>query len=287
MLAERPDELVLGGSWGGSGRATEVVEPIEPADFAAFEAPGFAKAVMNFHARAVDGGTLLTTETRIRGTDEEARRRFRRYWRVVMPGSALIRRAWLRAIRRRAERSPGSDRRSLLRRTAAVRGRRYPRGPGVLTPRYGLIDHTPPCSEARRDPSAGRAGLDLMGMSSVPSHSVTRPTSPPSSSRSSRTVPAGARPGCGPEAAFPLPTRRRRGARVRRPPLDPRQPPAEEAAVAGGREPVLTARPSRPATSSSRSVRATQPSGCPGADSSPRPPSARTRFRLPRPRRQP
>ena len=59
---------------------------------------------MNFHVRAVDGGTLLTTETRIKGTDEEARRRFRRYWRVVMPGSALIRRAWLRAIRRRAER---------------------------------------------------------------------------------------------------------------------------------------------------------------------------------------
>ena len=103
MLAERPDELVLGvvgRFWTSDGGLV----PIDPADFAAFEAPGFAKAVMNFRARAVDGGTLLTTETRIRGTDEEARRRFRRYWRVVMPGSALIRRAWLRAARRRAER---------------------------------------------------------------------------------------------------------------------------------------------------------------------------------------
>lgn len=103
VLAERSDELVLGvvgRLWTSDGG----VERVDPADFADFEAPGFAKAVMNFHARVVDGGTLLTTETRIRGTDEEARRRFRRYWRAVMPGSALIRRAWLRAIRRRAER---------------------------------------------------------------------------------------------------------------------------------------------------------------------------------------
>ena len=34
----------------------------------------------------------------------EARRSFRRYWRVIYPGSAAIRLAWLRAIRRRAER---------------------------------------------------------------------------------------------------------------------------------------------------------------------------------------
>jgi hypothetical protein len=106
VLAERPDELVLGvvgRFWTSDGG----VERVSRDEFAAFDTPGFAKAAMNFHARAVDGGTLLTSETRIRGTDEEARRRFRRYWRVVMPGSALIRRAWLRAIRRRAERAVG------------------------------------------------------------------------------------------------------------------------------------------------------------------------------------
>ena len=102
VIAERPRELVLGvvgRFWTSDGG----VERVSRDDFAAFDTPGFAKAVMNFHAREVDGGTLLTTETRIRATDEEARRSFRRYWRVVMPGSALIRRAWLRAIRRRAE----------------------------------------------------------------------------------------------------------------------------------------------------------------------------------------
>jgi hypothetical protein len=73
-------------------------------DFVTFGEPGFAKGVVNFHVQAVAGGTLLTTETRVGCTDEESRRKFRRYWRLVMPGSAAIRRAWLRAIRKRAER---------------------------------------------------------------------------------------------------------------------------------------------------------------------------------------
>ena len=66
---------------------------------------------MNFHAQAVDGGTILSTETRVKRTDAEARRTFRRYWRIVMPGSALIRRAWLRAMRKRAERGGIRDER--------------------------------------------------------------------------------------------------------------------------------------------------------------------------------
>jgi hypothetical protein len=103
LLAETPDELVagiVGRFWALDGG----VRRVEAADFAAFDAPGFAKGVMNFRVEATPGGTLLTTETRVRCTDEHARMRFRRYWRVVMPGSAAIRRAWLRAIRKRAER---------------------------------------------------------------------------------------------------------------------------------------------------------------------------------------
>jgi hypothetical protein len=36
--------------------------------------------------------------------DAAARRKFGAYWLVICPGSALIRRMWLRAIERRAER---------------------------------------------------------------------------------------------------------------------------------------------------------------------------------------
>jgi hypothetical protein len=109
LLGDLPDELVLG-AIGRFWKAEGEVLRVGGDEFVAFDEPGFAKAVVNFHVQAVSGGTLLTTETRIRGTDEEARRTFRRYWRVVMPGSALIRRAWLRAIRKRAEANrQGSD----------------------------------------------------------------------------------------------------------------------------------------------------------------------------------
>jgi hypothetical protein len=103
VLADRPDELVLG-VVGRFWTADGGVRQVSGEDFAAFDEPGFAKGAMNFHVIARSGGSLLTTETRIQGTDDAARRRFKRYWRVVMPGSALIRRAWLRAIRKRAER---------------------------------------------------------------------------------------------------------------------------------------------------------------------------------------
>jgi len=74
--------------------------------------PGFALAAMNFRLEdcgALSPGptsspcTLLTTETRVYATDAGTRRRFARYWRVIYPGSSLIRRMWLRAVRKRVE----------------------------------------------------------------------------------------------------------------------------------------------------------------------------------------
>jgi hypothetical protein len=104
LLAERPDELVLGGV-GRFWQPSATVKRVTAEEFATFGEPGWAKTAFNFEARAAPGGgTVLTTETRIKGTDEAARRSFRRYWRVIHPGSAAIRRAWLRAIRLKAER---------------------------------------------------------------------------------------------------------------------------------------------------------------------------------------
>ena len=51
------------------------------------------------------GSTRLATETRVHAADSAARRRFRLYWLVVGPFSALIRRRWLAAARRAAEAS--------------------------------------------------------------------------------------------------------------------------------------------------------------------------------------
>ena len=67
-----------------------------------FGAPsaGSVLIVANFLAEErVDGRTRLSTETRVAAVDEGARRAFRRYWRLVGPFSALIRRRWLAAAR--------------------------------------------------------------------------------------------------------------------------------------------------------------------------------------------
>jgi hypothetical protein len=68
--------------------------------------PDRALAAMNFRLLAVDGGTRLTTETRIFAKDAAARRAFRWYWWLIRPGSGFIRRMWLRAIRKRATTVP-------------------------------------------------------------------------------------------------------------------------------------------------------------------------------------
>ena len=111
VLAREGDlELVLGAVgqfWRPSGKRMRVADPRE---FLAFDTPGCAKAAINFRLEDEGGGwTRVTTETRILGTDASGRRWFGAYWRVIHPGSALIRRMWLAAIKARAEAS-GAER---------------------------------------------------------------------------------------------------------------------------------------------------------------------------------
>ncbi|HEX8672941.1 MAG TPA: hypothetical protein VF710_13685 [Longimicrobium sp.] len=104
ILAEAPgDEIVLGlvgRFWTLDGGIIRV----DPADFAAFDRPGFAVAAWNFTLRGPAAGpVVLATETRVRLTDPPSRRRFRAYWTIVGPFSGLIRREVLRTIRNAAE----------------------------------------------------------------------------------------------------------------------------------------------------------------------------------------
>jgi hypothetical protein len=105
-LGERPSEEIVVGAigrfWSPTGN-----RPRATADFAGFAEPGFAKAAMNFAVRSDGDGSRITTETRVLGTDPSASRKFRAYWVVIRPASGAIRRSWLRAIRRRLERTPG------------------------------------------------------------------------------------------------------------------------------------------------------------------------------------
>lgn len=100
LAEDVPRELVVGTvvaappGWRG---------PLTPEVFRNPMPPGFALATMNFIVTADDaGGSLVSTETRVFANSPSARRRFAAYWRIIYPGSAIIRRMWLRAIQRRA-----------------------------------------------------------------------------------------------------------------------------------------------------------------------------------------
>lgn len=81
-----------------------------PDEFEKADGPLLVKATMNFRIDPIDANhCTLTTETRMYGSDHDALRLVAMYWRVIYPGSAFIRRMWLRAIRKRAE-SPDTSR---------------------------------------------------------------------------------------------------------------------------------------------------------------------------------
>jgi hypothetical protein len=104
LLAEDPPRELVLGIVGKLWRPSSGVHRIASADeFVAFAMPGFAKAVTNFCVSTERGMTTLTTHTRIRGVDAAARNRFAVYWALIRPGSGLIRRDALRAIKRLAE----------------------------------------------------------------------------------------------------------------------------------------------------------------------------------------
>jgi hypothetical protein len=91
-----------------SGRRIALVDG---KDFAAFDEAGYAKMAANFRLAPIAGGraTQLSTETRVACTDATSARRFARYWRLIRPASGAIRRSWLAAIKRRAERHANGE----------------------------------------------------------------------------------------------------------------------------------------------------------------------------------
>jgi hypothetical protein len=58
----------------------------------AFHMPGWVKIAMDIRVDATADGSALTSETRVKATDEAARRAFRAYWTLIRIPSGLIRR---------------------------------------------------------------------------------------------------------------------------------------------------------------------------------------------------
>jgi hypothetical protein len=108
LLGARPPEEVVAGAIGCFWRLAGN-KPVlfgSPEEFLTFTEPGFVKAVVGFRLDPRGAEILLTTETRFVATDKATHRLMSRYWRIIRPGSNVLRKEWLRAIRRRALRAP-------------------------------------------------------------------------------------------------------------------------------------------------------------------------------------
>lgn len=104
ILEEVPgQEIVIGlaGRPGGLGALLS-----NPEEVRSFRQPGGMKVIANFRVDAEEKGALISTETWVATFGPLARWLFRAYWLVVGPFSALIRREFLRAARKRASGKP-------------------------------------------------------------------------------------------------------------------------------------------------------------------------------------
>jgi hypothetical protein len=105
MLAHRPGRELVMGAVTRPWEANVGFRAIPAEQFAAFTEPGMVKIVWTLEAEPVEPAlTRFRTETRVQPTDEEARSKFRRYWRFFGIGIVLIRLLLLPRLRREAER---------------------------------------------------------------------------------------------------------------------------------------------------------------------------------------
>lgn len=104
VLEEREGEEFVFGLIGRFWLLRGSLLAFEPDEFTGFDRPGYAKGAANFLVQPYGDRSLLSTETRVRCTDDTSLRKFRRYWRLIGPFSGYIRKRWLASIKRDAER---------------------------------------------------------------------------------------------------------------------------------------------------------------------------------------
>lgn len=105
ILAEEPGTELVIGSVGHFWKRGYGWKTIRPEEFATFDEPGYAKLAISLAVGpAGPNASLLRYEARTATTDDVARKRFRRYWRLIQPGVAIVMHRALRRIEAEAER---------------------------------------------------------------------------------------------------------------------------------------------------------------------------------------
>jgi hypothetical protein len=107
LLADQPPREVVVGAIVSAPPGTRRSGDFTATDYKSLTQAGFAKATMGFLVQDLgNGSSRVDTETRVFATDNVALGRFTPYWRVIFPGSSILRATWLRAIKTRAEKAP-------------------------------------------------------------------------------------------------------------------------------------------------------------------------------------
>lgn len=105
VLAHEPNRRMVFGAVTKPWEARPRFEGVAPERFQSFDTPGYVKILFTIEARPVTAESCLAvTETRVVVTDPVSRKRFRRYWTLVLPGVRTIRRRLLGAVKAGAER---------------------------------------------------------------------------------------------------------------------------------------------------------------------------------------
>ncbi len=104
LLADVPSQEIVFGLIGRFWTLSAQIQSVTADAFAGFDRNGFAKAAGNIaFVPQGNGSVRVTTETRVHCLGDSSRRFFRLYWLLIGPFSGVIRKEWLRLIKRGAE----------------------------------------------------------------------------------------------------------------------------------------------------------------------------------------
>jgi hypothetical protein len=191
ILAERPGRELVAGSVTQPWKGNVIFTPVAADRFVTFSEPDLVKIVWTLEAEPLGPAlTRFRTETRVLATDDAARKKFARYWRMFGAGIVVIRWLVLPALRREAERRAGGLRQREGSRARSVRAEPSERtrtlpGDDLIRAPLGVVTHAITIRRAPREVwpwlvqmGAGRAGwygYDFIDNGGRPSAERVRP----------------------------------------------------------------------------------------------------------------
>ncbi len=105
LVDDSEHEIVM--FWAANVRAGRLAELHSSQEFVDYQEPDAIKMAFNVNVQEAGGGwCTVSTETRVLTLGHSSRRGMGCYWRLIVPGSGLLRRQWLDGIVKRAESMP-------------------------------------------------------------------------------------------------------------------------------------------------------------------------------------